>query len=279
MKRGLALFLLFIVAVGLLQYVYDSHIGYFSRRQVFVTMPVGKTLEILSFGFQNLVADFLYIWAIQFYSNYHYSNRFEFLENIFNAITDLNPTYFEPYVIGSWIMALEAEDHRMAIRLLQKGSKNMKDEWFFDHESGFYAYKDLKDYKMAEIYFRRASEKPGAPTFLKRRRSHMIYMLDDLEQAYQLWDEHLKSSKNYLEKNAARNHLYQIKYEIDKKNLEIKIEHFKKQFGRYPYTLSEMKRVAFISKIPTDYIGEDYVYSRKTGKIVAKKTFRWKKFL
>ena len=48
-KKLLALFfVLLMAAVGVLQYKYDSHRGYLSARQVFVTLPPGSTLKILS---------------------------------------------------------------------------------------------------------------------------------------------------------------------------------------------------------------------------------------
>ena len=141
-KIRAVLFIVLMVLTGYLQHIYDSHRNYDAAREIFVTLPEGKTLRILSFGYQNLVADLLFIWSIQFYSDYNLTNSYDYLEQVFDTITDITPKYKEPYIVGSWIMALEAGDVRMAIRLLQKGARNMKEEWIFDYESGFYAYKN-----------------------------------------------------------------------------------------------------------------------------------------
>jgi tetratricopeptide (TPR) repeat protein len=267
----------FILA-GVFQYDYDSHINYFAEKNIFVTLPKGKTLEILSFGFKNFVADMIFIWSMQFYSNYNLKNRFEYIEDIYNIITDLNPRYRAPYYVGSWIMALELNNYEMAIRLLQKASKIFKDDWDFDFESGYYAYKYLKDYKLAEKYYRKAAEKPDAPSFVKRWQAHTIYMEDNLIYALKMWLEIKENAKNKLEKNSALNHLYQIKLEIDKKDLEEKIKLFEQKFRRKPVNLNELKRKGIINMIPKDFKGEDYIYDFKTGKIKAKKVFQWKKF-
>jgi tetratricopeptide (TPR) repeat protein len=277
-KKLLALFfVLLMAAVGVLQYKYDSQRGYLSARQVFVTLPPGKTLKILSFGFRDLVADMLFIWSIQFYSSYHLTNSYQYIEHVFNTITDINPRYKEPYIVGSWIMALEVGDIPMAMRLLQKGSANMPDEWIFDYECGFYAYKNLKDYTLAEKFFSRAMSKPGVPAFIKRTRAHMAYMEDNLQYAYQLWMDIYKKAKDQLELDVARNHLGQIKFEMDKKYLDQQINLFKQKYKRFPSELAELKKTGLVKEIPMDFFGGNYIYDPGEGTITTKKVKRWKK--
>jgi len=278
-KRKLLIFILIVSlgAVAFIQYKYDSHRGYDSERDVFVTLPSGKTLRVLSFGYQNLVADMLFIWSIQFYSSYHLTNIYDYLERVFNVITDLTPQYKEPYIVGAWIMALEAGDVKMAIRLLQKGAKNLPEEWIFDYECGFYAYKNLKDYDLAEKFFASAAAKPSAPHFIQRKRAHMVYMKDNLDYAYKLWMDIYQKAKDRLERSAAQNHLGQIKFEIDKKKLEAKIAQFKSMYNKYPHRLGDLIRAGLIKKIPKDFYGNEYVYDNKKGIITATKVLKWKK--
>ncbi len=266
-----------IIGAGYLQSVYDNHYDYFKKHETFVTLPSGKTLRILTFGFKNLAADMLFIWSIQFYSNYHLTNSYAYLEHIYNTITDLTPRYKEPYIVGSWIMALEAGDVKMAVRLLQKGAKNMPEEWIFDSECGFYARKELKDYKMAEEYFKRAASHPTAPSYMKRQVAHMIYMEDNLEEAYAMWSDIFRNAKDDLEKTSASNHLHQVKFEMDKKWLKVRIDKFKEIYKRYPRKLEELKWARLIESVPKDYDGNDYVYDLNSGEITAQKVFRWKK--
>src|SRR4030042_3125540 len=166
----------FLILAGFIQFSYDSKVNYFAEKKTFISLPSGKTLKILSFGNANLVADVLFIWSIQFYSTLNLTNRFDFIDNIFNVITDLNPQYRAAYYYGATIMALEAKEYRMAIRLLQKGSQNMTQEWIFDYEAGYYAYKFLNDVDLAEKFYLNASGKPDAPPIIKRMRAHMIYI-------------------------------------------------------------------------------------------------------
>ena len=278
----LKIFIAFLCALtlaGLLQHNIDARSNFFVTKNVFVSIPSGKTLKILSLGYDSLMADMLYLWSIQFYSSYTILNRYEYLEDIFNTITDLSPKYFDPYFVGSWIMALEFKDTQMAMRLLEKGAKNLPNEWRFDIELGFYAYKSLKDYKLAEHYFRRATQKPGSPSFVKRRIAHMIYMRDDNETAYNMWLEIYKNARNNMEKHSAFCHLYQIKFEKDKKHLERNINEYQKIYGKYPAFLELLIQKKITQRIPKDLSNNHYIYNLNTGKISAKKVFKWKKFI
>ena len=272
-----SIFLLLMISAGFLQFKYDSHTNYIANKKVFVTLPSGNTLKVLSFGFQDVVADLLFIWSIQFYGNYNLINRYDYLEQIYNTITDLAPQYMEPYIVGSWIMAMEAKDIEMAIRLLEKGSLNMKAQWIFDYECGYYSRKYLKDYNRAEKYYKKAAQRPKAPSMIRRRQAHMVYMKDDLTRAYAMWMGIYKNAENRAAKDAAFFHLYQIKFEWDQKLLEKKLEQYKKRYGRYPMDFSHLIRAGLVREIPLDFSGRNYLYDPKKGKIITERVFKWKK--
>lgn len=276
LKLGVTCMIL-IAMGGLLQFSYDSKTDYFAEHDAFLSLPNSNTLRILSLGNRHFVADMLFIWAIQFYSSLHINNRFDYIERIFNIITDLNPRHQAAYYYGAIIMALEAREFRMAIKLLQKGSRNMKNEWIFDYESAYYAYKFLRDYELAESFYLKASQHPDAPSLVKRRRAHMVYIQDDLDLAFRLWKEIEAKAKTQIEKDAAFHHLYQIKFEMDLKVLNSKINAYKEAYGRYPMNLEELSRVGLLRHVPRDYGGDDYLYDKKTGKVSAKRTYKWKK--
>lgn len=278
MKRRLLtmIFAVLLLAAAFFQSRYDGTIRYLSDRQTFVSLPSGKALRVLSFGYQNLTADLLFIWSIQFYSTTYLTNRFDYLERVFDTITDITPPYKEPYIIGALIMAFEAKDIPMAMRLLDKGSRNIESEWFFDHEAGYYAYKYLQDYDRAEAYYDRASSKPNAPSFLKRLKAHMVYLRDDPQVAYQMWLDIHNNARDRLEKDSAFNHLCQIKAEIDLPVIQAHIAAFRDRFRRFPATLEELVERGIAASVPRDFSGSDYLYDPILGKVKALRVFKWK---
>jgi len=267
----------FFLLVGYSQHIYDSNTDYFKKKHVFLALPSGKTLKILSFGNNELVADMLYLWSIQFFSNYTLLNAGDFIEDIYNLITDISPRYLDPYIVGSTIMAMELNEIEMAVRLLQKGSKNIKDEWIFDFESAYYVRKYFKDFGRAEKYYKKASKIKGAPKFLKRNLYHSIFMQGKLEESWKLWLEVLNNAKSNLETNSARLHLYQIKFQIDRKNVKSALGKFKKRYGSFPNNIDELRVYGFIKKVPKDFKGNSYKYDHKKGSIIPKEGYLWKK--
>ncbi|HUU04933.1 MAG TPA: hypothetical protein VMZ49_03535 [Patescibacteria group bacterium] len=256
---------------------YDATFDYFADRGTFVALPSGKALKVLSFGYSNLAADLLFIWSIQFYSTPYLTNRFDFLEKVYDTITDITPQYKEPYIIGSLIMVYEARDIPMALRLLDKGSRHNPDEWFFDHDAGYYCYKFLKDFTKAEFYYNRAAAKPDAPTFIKRLGAHMVYLHDDPKVAYQMWLDIYNHARDTLEKDAAFNHLYQIKAQNDLALLKERIGMFRNRFRRWPDHLSELLGAGLLPSLPSDFAGSDYLYDPEQGTVSAARVFRWKR--
>ncbi len=273
--RLVAGFIVLMLTVGFLQFKFDNRLDYMAEKDKFVSLPTAKTLKVISFGFHDVVADLLYVWAIQFYSTNYFVNRYDFLEQIFDVITDLAPNYQEPYYVGSWIMALEARDLEMAIRLLEKGSRNNPSEWFFDYECGSYAGK-LKDFERAEFFFTRAASRPGAPPHVKRRQAHQVYMRNDLNRAWQMWLEIYRNATRRMEKDSAFNHLFMIKFQRDSAVLKRSIQLYKNRYGRLPYNVEQLVRAGLIREIPRDFSKHPYKYNPQTGEISPRKMFKWK---
>jgi len=269
--------LIFFLLVGYSQFIYDSNTDYFKKRNTFLALPSGKTVKILTFGNSELAADMLYIWSIQFFSNYNLLNSEDFIEDIYNLITDVSPRYKDPYLLGSTIMVLEKNKIEMAIRLLQKGAQNLPEEWIFDFESGYYTSKYLKDNKKAEFFYKRASEKEGAPKFVSRMFFHSIYLQGKLEESWKLWQSVLKNAETEIERRSANFHLYQIKVEIDKKAIMKAINKFHKRYGSYPNKINELVIYGLLREVPLDFKGDYYQYDPEKGTIDPKEGYMWKK--
>ncbi len=266
-----------LLAAGLIQGRYDAERDYQAMRRVFLSLPAGQTIRLLSFGFANLAADLLYIWSIQFYSTYTIANRFEYIERVFEVISDITPSYREPYVVGAMMMVYDAEDVEMALRLLEKGSRANPDAWIYDYEAGYYSFKFLRDYQRAAFYYDRAAARENVPPLIRRLAAHMIYMHDDLQAAWALWTEILETATDELEMNSARNHLYQIKAEKDLPRIQSALDTFREKHRRPPHSLAELVEKGFIEKLPQDFFGHDYIYDPDEGRIDPKRVFRWKR--
>ena len=79
-------------------------------------------LKTMAFGYDNLMADIIYLWSLQYYTDFSRDTRLPYLLHTYDVITDLDPQYIDAYMIGALIIVAEGQDMRAAIPLLNKAT-------------------------------------------------------------------------------------------------------------------------------------------------------------
>ena len=276
--RARSLFLLgiaFFFSISLLfQLKLEKARGEALSRSPFLYLPSGRYIKALVLGYENLVADILYMWSIQRYSHYEKEHRFRYLEHVYDMITDLDPHYIDPYLIGALTMAREGSDYERAFNLLEKGMRNNPDEWLLPLDAGFYALQDLKDYSKAINYFMKASKIEGCPPEVDRLIAGAFLRKGDKVSSLKFWLDIYNSTTDERIKEVSYNHIYDLKIAIDLEMLQQAIDHYKEQKGRFPPSLSALVRVGLLARIPVDPDGKSYIYDRDSGVVSAASEFK-----
>lgn len=241
-----------------------------------IYLPSGKYLKYATFGYSSLLADLIYIWAIQYYSNYDIPDRFQYLDHIFSIISALDPHYLDPYELGSMIAIYEAHDAQLAFRLLEMGFEKNPQEWIFPYIAGHYAQMFLKDYQLARKYYKQALAIEDSPPILKRLYAHATFRLGDYQTAWQNWLEIYQESRDERIKKIALNHLYLVKSAMDKEKIETALRQFREKFGYFPQQLEELVQKGILAEIPKDLDGREYLYNKEEGTISAPRS-PWKR--
>jgi len=83
----------------------------------FIYIPSGKFLKYATFGYSSLMADLIYVWSIQYFSDQKIPNRFDYLDHVFSIIAELDPHYFDAYQVGAIFAVYDARDFRMDLSL------------------------------------------------------------------------------------------------------------------------------------------------------------------
>jgi hypothetical protein len=120
-------------------------------------IPSGKYLKMATFGYSSVLADVIYIWAIQYYGNTDIEDRYSHLTHVFSIISELDPGYVDPYVIGALIAVEDTHDIPLALKILDMGLAKNPGQWIFPLEAGHYAQVYMKDYALAKEYYRAGS--------------------------------------------------------------------------------------------------------------------------
>jgi tetratricopeptide (TPR) repeat protein len=240
-----------------------------------IYIPSGKYLKYATLGYSSIVADVIYIWAIQYYSTYTIVDRFQYLMHIFSIIAELDPQYTDPYEIGALIAAHEAKDLALAYQILDLGLAKNPDQWFFPFQAGHYAQL-AKDFDTARKYYEKTMKIPGAPDFVKRLYAAASYKIMDLKTAWETWLEVYNMAQDRRTKKIASNHLYRVKATADIGLIKEAMEKFRERYNRPPAALAELVDKRIMATLPNDMDGKDYVYDPKTGAVEAP-TIWWKR--
>ncbi len=137
----------------------------------------GSKLRGFSFGMEGLIADWYWMNSLQYIGKKVTESKDEFI-NIddmtslsprllypyLNNATDLDPQFMAVYSYGA--LVLPAIDAEKAIALTQKGIANNPAQWRLYQYLG-YIYWRLGRYDEASEVYRKGSEIPGAPSFLR----------------------------------------------------------------------------------------------------------------
>jgi tetratricopeptide (TPR) repeat protein len=232
-----------------------------------IYIPSGNYLKMATFGFSSLMADIVYIWAIQYFGNAAIPDKFDHFVHIFSIISELDPRYIDPYEVGAMIALYDTKDIALSIKLLDMGFAKNPDLWIFPLEAGHYAQLYKKDFPLAREYYKKAMDIPGAPDIAKRLYANAAFKVMDIKTAWETWLEVYETAKEERVKKIASNHIYNIKATVDIRGLRSVLEKYRAKYGRYPDKLSGIVAAGLLPFIPRDYDNKDYAYDPKTGDV------------
>jgi len=239
-------------------------------------LPTAEYLKLISLGNEGLVADYLYIWAIQYYTQFYANERFLYLDKIFGLITDLDPRYVDPYRVGALIMLIESERDPSArkksvLALLDKGIAAIPEDYYLAEEAAWKCKIFFGDMRLAARYAKIASERPNAPHWTKRFYGHLSSGEWTTEEAIAYWEEVLNEAKTDYQRMVTRNHIYDLKVKRDREILNPLLERFAARFGRCPESWEPLVKAGLLRAAPLDPAGNEYGIDPEECSIVAEK--------
>jgi len=229
-------------------------------------MPNGKYLRAISLGHAPLIADFLYLWAIQYYSDYDLEDRYRYVEHVFgNVIAELDPAYTDPYWLGAIILTTEAKDVDAGLRLLDRGFEKNPSAWVLPFLAGWECDR-VGRFDRAATYFDRAAKAPAAPPALFRLKAGMTALTGNLREAIARWQDVLDDPRNDDGARAiATRQIRTLTVRADVQDLDAAIAAYRKRNGRLPRSLDELVRVGIVRSLPQDPEGKAYAYDASAG--------------
>lgn len=135
----------------------------------FIAPP--EQLERFVFGYQEVVANFLWIRAIQDFDYCdtklakHLCQGNSWLYKMLNTVTDLSPHFRMPYASGALALTVIISDYDGATKLFEKGVKAFPKDWPILYRAAYHYLYEVKDTQRAAELLIAAADN-GAPPWL-----------------------------------------------------------------------------------------------------------------
>jgi len=238
--------------------------------QELLYLPNGRYLRVASLGHGPLVADLVYLWAIQFYSNYERTGRHQYVEHIFGeVIPDLDPWYIDPYWVGAMILVVEVGDLEAGLGLLDLGFRHNPKAWILPYLAGWEAERGGQPTRAAE-YFARASAVEGAPSFVRRMEAGMLVRAGRTEDAIRTWQTVLDDPESDdVGRAIAERWLRTLRTRQEIESLNAAVASFRERYGRLPRSLQELVGVGLLGELPQGPGGVPYGYDPESGRVTS----------
>lgn len=273
------LFVSVLVLVGLLLLLQvwretEERVVRSDRRALLISS--GAALQRFALSFDSLLADVYWIRAIQHYGGTKRdegsTKQYELLYPLLDITTTLDPRFNIAYRFGAIFLAEGYPDGPgrpdQAVALLQKGVRAMPERWQYLQDIGFVYYWWLHDYEEAARWFRRASEVPGAPWWLRSLAANTLALGGNRADARTLWGEIRQSSDNAWMRREAERRLHQLDAMDQIDQYTQIVRRFAQREGRWPRSWRDLAEGQSWSEVPLDPAGVPYVLDPGSGAIV-----------
>ena len=175
-------------------------------------LPSGKLIQEASLGYKQIVADMIWLSAVQYYGGYRRDyHDLSYFEGLIDIVTDLDPHFIFPYTFGALVLSQDMSSFDRGIQILKRGMHRNPTSWELPFEIGFLSYVDARDPDMAARYFDLASRLPGAPERAKRFAAFVYSTSGHQETSIKMWEEILATTEEPYMRELAERYLEKLK--------------------------------------------------------------------
>ncbi|MDD5669845.1 MAG: hypothetical protein PHE58_07460 [Candidatus Omnitrophica bacterium] len=173
--------------------------------------------------------------------------------------TALDSRMIYAYIVGGVVAPRGSVEVPLGIGFLKEGMERNPLEWKLPFWIAF-NYFQINDYEKAAEFYRKASDIPGAPRYLRSLATLSYYKAGKSELALAFLEGFQNSLSDPKVVGALERKITWLKNIVI---LEQKVAEFKSEFGRLPEDLNELVKKGLIKKIPEDTFGKGYYLDKR----------------
>jgi tetratricopeptide (TPR) repeat protein len=238
-------------------------------------LPRGEYLKLAVVGYRNIVADFIWLKAVQNFAGRNQS-RDAYLA-AFHAVdvaTDLNPDFVHAYKASGTILSVWANMPNESVAILKKGAQNNPTIWELPFFLGYDYFYELHDPLTAAKYFQEAAGLPRAPGWLGKLAARMTVEAGDPDSAMEFLQRLYQGTSDERIREGLIERMREVEAERRIRVLERAVKQYKDRYGIVPKHLNDLASKGFLATIPEDPLGGQYVIRQSDGAITSTVPFQ-----
>lgn len=167
-------------------------------RQLIAPPPM---IEHMTFGFQEVTADMLWIRSLQdfdYCENQVAENTCQgnsWLFRMLDAVTNLSPNFRIPYAAGGLALTVIISDYEGATKIFDKGVKAFPNDWPILYRAAYHYMYEVKDNKRAAELLIQAGDN-GAPKWVYTLAGRLYSDSGNIELAQSLLQDMIKTGQD-----------------------------------------------------------------------------------
>lgn len=231
-------------------------------------LPKGEYLKIAVVGYRNIVADLLWLKAVQGLSGRQQTHEgYLGAYHAADVLTDLDPEFVHAYQYTGTVLGVIAGMPRESVELLKKGVRHNPSVWQLSFFLGYDYYYELGDPVNAAKHFQAAALLPGAPPWLAGLAARMSFEANDPNAALEFLQRIYSQTQDEEVKKGLAQRIREAAAERDIRMIERGIKTYREQVGENPETLEDLVRSGIVANIPPEPFGGRYEYSHSDGSV------------
>ncbi len=160
-------------------------------------IPRSELLKVVSFGYDSLVSDGLWLKTIATYGTQNADpSTYPYLYRMADVITDIDPGFRKVYLYSALLLAFYSEHVQKSNALLEKAIRQFPNDWWFYFNLGFNYFYFLGDFQTAASYISKAATLPGHPPYLPRFAASLYAGTGDFQAALQFLHQMYESTED-----------------------------------------------------------------------------------
>lgn len=228
-------------------------------------LPEAEVLRVASLGYQDIVADFLWLQAIQAMGEKKVSEEAgRWVYRALDIVTTLDPKFVRVYEVGGLALCTLVVMPEESNALLEKGIKHNPQAWQLPFYLGINYYFEFDNDIKAGESVARAARLPGAPEYLSGLAARLYVSAKAPQNAVELLASLYEQAQDGEAKQVLEQRLKRAIVERDLQILQEAVSRYQVRLSNPPSRLEDLVEQGILTGLPGDPFGGSYLYDPTT---------------